>query len=511
MLSKVYGAGVHGTDGFLVSCEADVSSGFPQATIIGLLSSEVREALERVRTAIKNSGFELEPSKVTVNLSPAYMRKEGCGYDLPIAIALLKAYKIIKGNLSDNCLFAGELSLGGGLLPIHGTLCLVSEARAKGLKRAYLPRDNAREGSVIEGIEAIGISNLRELVDILNGKLPLPEPTHYEENIDELYDYPDYQDVSGQELIKRATILAVSGRHNILLIGPAGTGKSMIASRIPGIMPDMSTEERLNISKLYSISGLLSPDTPLLKKRPFRSPHHTISPQALSGGGTKPKPGEISLATHGVLFLDEFAEFKSDTIEVLRQPMEDKKVVISRMYGSYEFPADFILVAATNPCKCGYYPDRARCRCTPMQVKSYLSKLSKPILDRIDICVETKSINYDDLKKQKSGESSKSIRARVEEVRLIQQERFKNDGIRYNSEMNNILIENYCRLSKSDEEFLKKVYEKKGLSARALHKILKVSRTIADFEHSRDICHNHLCEAISYRALEDKYFGGNAI
>ncbi len=507
MLSKVYGAGILGTDGYIVCCEADVGNGLPQMTLIGYLSNAVKEAQDRVRTSIRNSGFALPPKRITINLSPADIKKDGTGYDLPIAIALLVAYGYINDTLTKDALFAGELSLDGSLHPINGALSMVSEARNVGFKRCFLPMENAQEGSCIEGIDCIGISSLKELIDILNGEIPLPEPISYSEDESELEYAMDMADINGQEFAKRAMVLSAAGRHNILLIGPAGTGKSMIASRIPTILPLMTKQERLEVSKIYSVSGLLRPDMPLLKHRPFRDPHHTISPQALAGGGTHPRPGEISLATHGVLFLDELPEFHSDTLEILRQPLEEKKIRITRLNGSFEYPANFMLVCAMNPCKCGFYPDRSKCNCSEKQVRNYIGRISKPLLDRIDICIETSSVNYNDLRKKGDGTKSHEIRKKIEEIRAIQAERFKSTRIRFNSEMSAKEVDEFCQITHEDDEYLKEIYEKRSMSARGLHKILKVARTIADYEGCSDIKRIHLAEAVNYRSLEKKFWG----
>ena len=375
MLKKIYGAALIGTKGVLVRCEADVEQGFPTITFIGSLAASVREAADRVRTALGNSGFHLEPRRVTLNLSPAELRKEGCAYDLPIAVSLLAAYGELPENLLTDTLFAGELSLSGEILPVRGVLSMVRCAAAAGLKRCFLPLENLREGSVIGGIDCYGVSTLAELAVLLRGRTPLPEPAVFSEESLPLEETPDFSDLAGQELVKRATLLAAGGRHNILYIGPAGTGKSMIASRLPYILPAMSREERLSVSEIYSISGLLPPDRPLMTKRPYRSPHHTVTGLALSGGGQKPRPGEISLAHEGVLFLDELPEYHAATLEVLRQPLEEHLVHIARVSGNYTFPANFQLVCAMNPCKCGFWPDRNRCRCTESQVRTYLSHI----------------------------------------------------------------------------------------------------------------------------------------
>lgn len=504
MLSKIYTAGLVGINAFGVCCETDIGEGLPGVIMIGSLSGEVKEAADRVKTAIKNSKFSFYPKKIVINLSPAEIRKEGCGYDVPIAISILEAFGVIKSDLLNKSLFVGELSLSGDILPIKGILPIVIYAKEKGFENVFLPYDNLAEANIVSEIRNIGIKNLSELMDILN------EKTKY--NVTEsgqipvVKQYDDFSDVNGQFLLKRAVQIAVSGRHNILFIGPAGTGKSMIAKRIPGIMPNMSDDEALEVSKIYSVCGLLNSNEPMLKIRPYRAPHHTVSPQALSGGGRVPKPGEISLAHKGVLFLDELAEFKTNTIEVLRQPMENKAVSISRVNASLEYPSDFMLVAATNPCKCGFYPDRSKCSCNEAQVKKYLSRISKPLLDRIDITVETSPIKYTELKCDEDNISSSEIKKEIERVRQIQLERYKNFDFSYNSETPPNLINHFCNLKRSDDIFLADLYERKKMSVRGLHKILKVARTVADFNGHKDIEHCDLCESISYRSLEDKYW-----
>ena len=506
MLSQINTAGLLGINAFHVCCETDIGDGLPGIILIGSLSSEVKEAADRVKTAIKNSKISFYPRKIVINLSPAEIKKEGCGYDLPIAISILEALGVIKSDILNESMFVGELSLSGELLPIRGVLPIVIFAKEAGFKNIFLPYDNLAEANIVSGIKNIGIKNLKDLIEILNN-----EKT-YNENIDKVIlppqerKYSDFSDVNGQILLKRAVQIAVAGRHNILFIGPAGTGKSMIAQRIPGIMPNMTDEEALEVSKIYSVCGLLNSKEPILKIRPYRAPHHTVSPQALSGGGRVPKPGEISLAHKGVLFLDELAEFKTNTIEVLRQPMENKTVSIARVNASIDYPADFMLVAATNPCKCGYYPDRSKCSCNEAQVKKYLSRISKPLLDRVDITVETSMIRYEELKGDYHNVSSEEMKKYIEKVRDIQLNRYKDYGFSYNSEIPPNLINKFCTLSEQDDIFLSNLYEAKKMSVRGLHKILKVARTVADFNEHENIEHDDICEAISYRSLEDKYW-----
>lgn len=507
MLGKTYSAGTMGIDAFIVCCESDVSSGLPAYIFTGYLASEVKEAVDRVRTAIKNSNIDLLPKKVVVNLSPASLKKSGCLYDLPIAISILSAYQLVKNEYLEKAIFIGELSLSGEVLPIKGAINIAKKAKEKGFESIFIPLENAKEAAAIGGIKVYAVSSLKQIYAYLNDEEGIEEYIYLEKE-EKQKDIADFKDIKGQALVKRAAIIAVAGKHNILLIGPAGTGKSMISRALPSIMPSLSKKESIETTMIYSISGQLAKDSGLVKIRPFRSPHHTISKQALIGGGLKANPGEVSLAHNGVLFLDEFAEFKNDVIEVLRQPMEDKEVHISRVNAKYTYPADFILCVATNPCKCGFYPDRNKCFCTEIQVRNYLGKISKPMLDRIDICVETSLIKYDDMYSNTKEVSSKELRLVIEKARLIQKNRLEEYGILYNSQMQKKQIDKFCILEEEDKTFLKNIYEKKNMSVRALNKILKLARTIADIDESENIKHKHLCEAIAYRSLEDKYFGG---
>lgn len=513
MFSKVFSGALKGIDGSLVQVEADVGSGLPGFQLVGYLASEVKEAQDRVRTAVKNAGFRLPAMKVTVNISPANIRKQGTAFDLPIAVAVMASYgQIDAAGLLETSAFIGELGLDGSVKPVIGTLSLVEAFREAGLDRCFLPAQNRQEGLAIEGIDIIPVERLSDVVHMLNGmeeiipadRLPLDvsEPrAEYSE---------DYREVNGQKLLKRATEIAVAGRHNILYIGPAGSGKSMVARRIPTIMPSLSSEERLEVSKIYSVCGMLPRGKALLSERPFRSPHHTISPQALTGGGKVPRPGEISLASRGVLFLDEFPEFQRRTIEVLRQPLEERSITISRAYGTCEFPADFMMAAAMNPCPCGFFPDRSRCSCQETQIRRYLGKISRPLLDRIDICAEAAPVTYQEVRKEQDNESSAKIRERVEAAWEIQKERFRGLGLYFNSEMGNQEIRRYCKLGKEEEEYFQEIYHKLGLSARGCQRILKVARTIADLDKKEQIGRNHLAEAAGYRGLEEKYWGREA-
>lgn len=527
MFFQVYSAGVWGIDGFLISVEADIRDGLPGFTLTGNLSQETREASERVRTALKNAGFSLPVKKITVNLAPAELRKDGSSYDLAIAAAVLGAYFLGKEkgetgewgrkehSFWDASMVAGEVGLDGRVKAIRGVISLVLAARERGIARCFLPRENAAEGRLVEGIEIIPVEHVRQLWEMFKSsgstvkeegeKGEKPKEMAEEEKAlpcetEEIYDV-DFSELNGQPLLRRATEVAVAGRHNLLYIGSAGTGKTMAAKRIPTIMPPLSREESLEISKIYSICGKLAPDMPLIKRRPFRSPHHTITASALAGGGGIPRPGEISLASGGVLFLDELPEFSGKVIEILRQPLEEKKVTVSRVHASCTFPAKFMLVAAMNPCPCGYYPDRSRCRCSPWQVRRYIGKISKPILDRIDITVEASPIAFHEFRKKEKNESSAQIRSRVVKALKIQQQRGQ-----FNGEMGAREVERYCVLGEMEEEYLQQIYQKMGLSARGCHKILKVARTIADLEGKENIEKIHLSEAVGYRSLEEKYW-----
>lgn len=503
MYSKVYSTAIRGVSMEIVSVETDVSDGLPSFEMVGLLNSEVREARERVRSAIKNTGYLLPPKRITVSLSPANIRKEGSCFDLPIAIGILASLGLVNvSNLDDGMLIAGELSLSGKVLGINGVLPMILTAREKGIKRFIVPKENACEGAIVDGVEIYGACNLREVVDFLNGKgIQAVEhvdfATMYKEFIDNESDELDFSDISGQEVVKRAAEIAVAGMHHILLVGSPGSGKSMVAKRIAGILPRPDIEECMEITKIHSIAGKLD-GCAVKMTRPFRAPHHTLTDKALIGGGNNPKPGEITLAHKGVLFMDELAEFKRETIDALRQPLEDGYVSVSRLGGTFVFPADIMLVAATNPCKCGYYPDRNKCNCSEIQVKNYVGKISGPILDRIDICINTPSVGVEALEKKK-GESSKTIRERVERARAIQCERYKMEKYTFNSQIPLSHIEKYCFLGKEEKELINNAYDTLGLSVRAYYKLIRVARTIADLEGVDCIRKKHLSEAIGYR------------
>ena len=501
MFSKVKSCVLRGIDGTEIVVEADISDGLPTFTMVGYLSSSVKEASERVRTALKNSGFTFPPKRITVNLSPADIKKDGAGFDLPIALAILLSSGLSPEVSLDETLVLGELGLNGDLKPIPGVLPMVFHAAENGIRSCIVPKENVEEAALVKGLSVIGAATLNEAVDYISGALKIKPVQNL---CDRLYESPqelkiDFSDIHGQETLKRGMEIAAAGFHNVLMTGAAGAGKSMLAKRLPTIMPRLSVEESIEVTKIYSTLGLLSERGALVTERPFRSPHHTVSSFALVGGGVNPRPGEVSLAHNGVLFLDELPEFGKNALEVLRQPIEDRKVTISRVNASYIFPADFMLVCAMNPCPCGHFPDRKRCRCTPVMIKKYQSRVSGPLLDRIDINMEVKPVKSDDIFAEGNGERSEIIRARVEDARMIQKRRYENDGIFFNSQLEGHLIKKYIRLDPEEEALLKQVFTEKELSARGTHRILKLSRTIADLSGSERIKREHLMEAIFYR------------
>lgn len=507
MLSKIKTCVLYGLEGYEVDVETDLSGGLPNFSIVGLPDISIRESKERVRSALKNSGFDFPVSRITVNLAPANLKKEGSQIDLPIAIGILSANKIIEKKIDERTCIIGELSLDGKITAVDGALPMVISMFNNKFERIIIPYDNKEECGAIEGINVMPVENLIELVHYLNGYSSIePYKVVYDSSNNNENSQEDFSEIKGQPFMKRAVEIAAAGMHNLLLLGSPGSGKTMIARRIPTILPDLTFEESLEVTKIYSISGLLN-KRGLIKTRPFRSPHHTSSRVSIAGGGPKPKPGEVSLAHYGVLFLDEIPEFPKSVIEVLRQPMEDGNISISRANGSFTFPAKFMMVSSMNPCPCGYLGDPTHeCKCSQNQIDKYLGKISGPLLNRIDIQIEVSPVKYDDLKNEKQEESSVEIKKRIVKARLIQQERYKELGIITNSELSGKHISKYCKVNKESEQLLKDAFEKLGLSARAYNKILKVARTIADLEENEHIETKHIAEAIQYRSLDRKYW-----
>ena len=501
MIAKVRSMGLQGIGGYEVLLEVYISNGLPAFDVVGLPDAAVREARERVRAAIKNNGYRFPVSRMTVNLAPADKKKAGTLYDLPMFIGILAADGDID-EPGDDCAFIGELSLSGELRPVYGALPMAIAAARCGVKKLFVPADNAAEAAFADGISVYPVKNVDELLRLMRGEVniePAAAPA-----LDTLMEHmPDFSEVKGQENVKRALEIAAAGGHNILIVGPPGAGKSMMAKRLPGILPDMSRGEMIQSTEIYSVAGLTSREHPIVSMRPFRAPHHTVSAAGLSGGGTSPRPGEISLAHNGVLFLDELPEFRSDVLEVLRQPLEDGEVTVSRVAGTVTYPSRFMLVCAMNPCKCGWYGHPSgRCRCTERDVRRYHSKISGPLLDRIDLIVEVPALDYEELSRRSSAERSADIKKRVNTAREIQRRRFGGDGTMCNAHIGSREMSEICALDAEGEALMHAAFDSMRLSARSYDRILRVARTIADLDGQKNISAEHIAEAIQYRTYD---------
>lgn len=511
MYAKVKSLGIFGLEAFGVTVECDISQGLPRFDLVGLPDAVVKESRERVRASVKNCHLDFPVSRITVNIAPADIKKEGSLYDLPVLIAMLRASKQLKGD-TDGFAFIGELSLDGEVRQVNGVLPMLLKAKEEQIPAVFIPYDNRLEGSVLEGIDVFPVKNIFEVMKHISGAEKIAPC--YNQNLaeTEISYSVDFSDVKGQAEAKRALEIAAAGGHNCIMVGPPGSGKSMLAKRIPTILPDMTFEEKLETTKIYSIAGLIPPGKAIIDNRPFRSPHHTVSAQALTGGGTTIRPGEISLAHNGVIFMDEFPEFDRRCKEAMRQPMEDSTVHISRASGSVSYPANFMLIAAMNPCPCGFYGHPVKeCKCTPAARKRYMDKVSGPILDRIDIHIEVAPVEYEQLSRRAQEETSAQIKKRVNRARAIQQKRFEGTSVSCNARMTPAMTKEFCVLTDDADALLKMSFEKLGLSARAYDKILRMSRTIADLDESELIELDHIAEALQYRSLDRKYWNNEQI
>lgn len=509
MLSKVNSIALIGIDGFVVNIEVDIQNGLPVFNMVGLPDMIIKESKERVKAAIKNSGYEFPLGKITVNFAPADIKKEGPHFDLAIAMGILLSNNTIDPFDTRDCIFIGELSLNGEVRGVKGILPMVLEAKRSKYKRVFIPRENENELVFVNEIEILPVSTLNELVDYINGYAVLKKVEFMKDSVCRKADYDiDFNEVKGQKLSKRAIEVACCGGHNILMIGPPGGGKTMLSQRVPTILPFLNYNQSIEVTRIYSVAGMIKERGSIMLQTPFRNPHHSASTASIIGGGSNPMPGEVSLAHNGVLFLDELPEFRRDALEALRQPMEDGRVCISRAKGKYTYPASFMLIASMNPCPCGYYGYQLKqCKCTEVQIRSYLNRVSGPLLDRIDIHISVEPIQFDEINNNIIEESSENIRKRVEKARIVQQERFKGEGIQHNAQMKTKHLKKYCELDSKGEALLKAAFKSMSLSTRAYSKILKISRTIADMDDSINIRDNHIAEALQYRILDRKYWG----
>ena len=507
MVTYVHAAEGLGFSARVIRIEVDVRDGLPVFEMVGFLASAVKEARERVRVAVGNLGYRFPAKRITINFSPANLKKEGNSFDLSIAVSVLIAFGHIPEETAKGTIFIGELGLDGEVHKVNGVLAMILAGREEGFRRFIVPAENRYEGSVLKDVEVIGVHSLAETLDYLRGDITI-EAVHesFDSLCQRLKTKDDFSEIIGQEEGKFAAEIAVSGRHNLLMIGPPGSGKTMLAKRIPTIMPALTMEECLAITRIYSICGLLTKERPIITERPFRAPHHTSTQTALTGGGARPRPGEITLAAKGILFLDELPEYAKQTIEVLRQPMEEGHVTISRLQGSEDYPCDCIFMAAMNPCRCGFFPDRERCRCTESEIHRYLDKISEPLLDRMDMSVELSVPGF--ALYGEHGETSEAIRTRVERTIAIQQRRYRTEAFSYNGELSGRDMETYCPLGKEETDYLKEFFESEACSMRRLTRIIRVARTIADREQETDISIEHLARAILLRSINKKFWGG---